>query len=72
MRPERRLFVSTIGAALALAALPALGQAPGGWMPAKPIHVIVPFTAGSATTGASMSALELFPSMASAMRSRPQ
>jgi tripartite-type tricarboxylate transporter receptor subunit TctC len=49
MRHERRRFVSGIGAALALAALPAFGQAPGSWMPGKPIHIIVPFTAGSAT-----------------------
>jgi tripartite-type tricarboxylate transporter receptor subunit TctC len=47
MRPERRRFVSALGAALAGAALPSFAQAPG-W-PGKPIHIIVPFTAGSAT-----------------------
>jgi tripartite-type tricarboxylate transporter receptor subunit TctC len=49
MRHERRGFVAALGAGLVLAAFPAFGQAPGGWMPAKPIHLIVPFTAGSAT-----------------------
>jgi tripartite-type tricarboxylate transporter receptor subunit TctC len=48
MRQERRRFVGALGAALAGAALPSFAQAPSGW-PGKTIHIIVPFTAGSAT-----------------------
>jgi tripartite-type tricarboxylate transporter receptor subunit TctC len=46
MQRDRRLFLGAMGATLAGAALPALAQE--AW-PGKPIHIIVPFTAGSAT-----------------------
>ncbi|HWH41319.1 MAG TPA: tripartite tricarboxylate transporter substrate binding protein [Usitatibacter sp.] len=46
MQHERRRFLGAMGATLAGAALPALAQE--GW-PGKPIRIIVPFTAGSAT-----------------------
>lgn len=46
MQRDRRHFLGALGATLAGAALPALAQ--DNW-PGKPIHIIVPFTAGSAT-----------------------
>jgi tripartite-type tricarboxylate transporter receptor subunit TctC len=48
MRLEKRNFLAALVAALSLAALPSFAQAPSAW-PEKPIHIIVPFTPGSAT-----------------------
>ena len=46
MRRDRRGFLIATGASLAAAAVPAIAQ--DAW-PAKPVRIVVPFTAGSAT-----------------------